>query len=72
MPCHHGPQGGSTSEEAERSQGKAQATSFLGFTWERQGRVNSSALANLNNYGRLWGREDTPICLVPGHGLISG
>lgn len=46
-----------------------------GFIWvstgkERQGRVNSLGLANMNNSGGLWAIGVVPSCLVPGPRMI--
>ena len=60
--CREEPQGKArVSQEAEREE-KLKSTAFIGVSVQRarQGRVNSSGLASLNNSSGLWGHSDCP------------
>lgn len=64
----------SVSQEADSSEGKVWATTFIMFSAikARQVKANSLRLYNLSSSSRLWGIGLFLACLVSGSGLIQG
>ena len=74
MAHHTEPHGGSpirAGHEARAvAEGKCGPQLLLGFSRDKQGRVDHLGLASCYNSSGLWGREPVFSFLVPGPGLI--
>lgn len=61
-------------QEAEsRAKENTEARAFMGLSSGKtgQGRLKSSRLVRVKNFGRLWAKGVVSSCLVPGPGMIK-
>lgn len=65
-------QGGPEAEDSSRGDVKSQLASIRACVRNsKQGRMNSLAVASLNDSGELWVMRVVPSCLMPGPGMVE-